>query len=118
MTTEFYQERRSVRGRYGCKWTNGLGTSANGEDCGECYPGRQSTCKKLKSIRDDAIRQMRNEGQTYAAIAKCFGLTKQRVHQIINYSASTFAKTVQTIIIVTRNDVNTNIKEVIQCLRS
>lgn len=92
MTTAFYKKRRYVRSRYGCRWSDTRGISPNGENCGECYPDRQSACKKFKSIRDDTICQMRNEGQTYAAIAKCFGLTKQRVHQIVNCSASTFCE--------------------------
>ena len=36
-------------------------------------------------IDRNAVIEMRNQGMTYAAIGKQFGISRQRVHQILNY---------------------------------
>lgn len=39
--------------------------------------------KRIKySFRDEGIKNMRQEGATYAQIAKSYGITRQRAHQI------------------------------------
>lgn len=40
---------KEVVGKFGCRWSDGLGTSPTGEQCGECYPGQDKYCKECKN---------------------------------------------------------------------
>lgn len=55
--------------------------------------GSRLSLKQLKAfelrqnaVRNTVIRQMRLQGISYAKIAKRFGISKQRVHRIVNES--------------------------------
>lgn len=42
---------------------------------------------EVSAIRDDAIRRLREQGESYGTIATCSGLTRSRVVQLLTRSA-------------------------------
>ena len=49
---------------------------------------RGATAEYRNSNRDASVRRMRNSGMTLQSIGKHFGLSRQRIHQILNHTRS------------------------------
>ena len=54
-----------IVGKHGCRWSDGLGTSPKGEQCGECHPSFEDKCRLLRRkmaeyINKDTLMSMIN----------------------------------------------------------
>jgi hypothetical protein len=59
-----------IRGKYGCRWSDGTGNAPDGTYCGECYPDYEDKCHHLKKQRQieefiDAINDVDDNGYAY-----------------------------------------------------